>query len=64
MLSNWPIVLLAASVMCLGAILAFTNKDRPHGLAHNFGLIIMTAGTFMTGGIIVFAFLIIAVRGH
>ena len=64
---NWPIFLLALAVFLLGASLAYFNKTRPNGIAHNFGLVIMVNGTLMFLGLSVFAVLsafITIVRGH
>ena len=55
MLSNWPIVILAIAVMLVGATLAYTNRTRPNGIAHNAGLIIMVNGVMMVGGLLGFA---------
>ena len=67
MLANGPIIFLAFCVASLGASIAYFNKTRPNGIAHNFGLIVMVNGIIMLAGLMIFSLLsifIIAIRGH
>lgn len=54
---NMMLIQLAIVLFIVGVVVSYSNRSRPNGIAHNFGLIVMINGALIFGGICLFTVL-------